>query len=494
MSASRWRPMVLLPIALLAGTPMEVLEAVIAHELAHIRRHDLWVNLLQRVLETLLFYHPAIWWLSGKVREERELCCDELAVKATGRRVEYAAALEQVASGKLAFGDAGLAAAWGTGRGMLLARVRHVLGLPLTRPAWGWPAGVAALVVLVLAGVGTHLARSAERANGSEGRAGDVPTLEEIAKALTEAEGKIANLQIQGFEMTQENLPAGAKAWQASPIRWAGTAWYDKPTGNRGRVNFDHHVLKWEGGWTPWLDSQEDVGFDGKTSRWVTHTVATVDAAGVADEFKDSRRARITKHNPLIDESMPYATGTAFNLLYTDYGEEKKLKYVPGWLRGMVRNGTKMNITRESVRGIAAVKLSLIPPARGGQFGLWLDPARGYALLKQEIVMPLDGQGVLFERKEITELAEAAPGIWYPVAASFEEAKGKNHQDRVRLTYRARKVIVNDPKFDPAVFTVPIPAGYQVADETKAESQIDKAFMYLGGTENASVVSTGEQG
>ncbi len=77
--------MVLLPAALLTGMPAELLEAVIAHELAHIRRLDLWVNLGQRVVETLLFYHPAVWWLSARVRREREVCCDEAAAGATER-------------------------------------------------------------------------------------------------------------------------------------------------------------------------------------------------------------------------------------------------------------------------------------------------------------------------------------------------------------------------------------------------------------------------
>jgi len=89
---------VLLPIALLTQCPAELLEAMIAHELAHIRRHDLWVNLFQRVVETVLFYHPAVWWVSGRMRLERELCCDDLAIRATGRRAEYATASSSCAA------------------------------------------------------------------------------------------------------------------------------------------------------------------------------------------------------------------------------------------------------------------------------------------------------------------------------------------------------------------------------------------------------------
>ena len=87
------RPVILLPASALAGLSPAQLEAVIAHELAHVRRHDYLVNLLQAVVETLLFYHPAVWWLSHRIRIERENCCDDLAVELCGDRVDYARAL-----------------------------------------------------------------------------------------------------------------------------------------------------------------------------------------------------------------------------------------------------------------------------------------------------------------------------------------------------------------------------------------------------------------
>ena len=90
-----FKPMILLPAAWLSELPPDMLEAVLAHELAHVRRLDLWVNLLQRLVETLLFYHPAMWWLSHRLRTERELCCDELAATVTNDRVRYAETLEQ---------------------------------------------------------------------------------------------------------------------------------------------------------------------------------------------------------------------------------------------------------------------------------------------------------------------------------------------------------------------------------------------------------------
>ena len=87
------RPVVLLPVRALSGLTEDQIEAVIAHELAHIRRLDCFVNLFQIGMETLLFYHPAVWWVSQRIRIEREHCCDDEAVALCGDAVTYARAL-----------------------------------------------------------------------------------------------------------------------------------------------------------------------------------------------------------------------------------------------------------------------------------------------------------------------------------------------------------------------------------------------------------------
>ena len=121
------RPVILLPVALLTAQPPALLEAVLAHELAHIRRYDLWVNALQRFVESLLFFHPVVWWMSRRVREEREICCDDIAVGLTGEPLVYATALERVASHRIEQQVAPLAVAMSGG--VLRYRVRRALGL-----------------------------------------------------------------------------------------------------------------------------------------------------------------------------------------------------------------------------------------------------------------------------------------------------------------------------------------------------------------------------
>lgn len=97
VAAGWWRPVVLVPAALIARIPTDLLEALLAHELAHIRRHDYLVNMIQSAIESLLFYHPVVWWLSRQIRIEREQIADALAATALGEPRRLAVALHQLA-------------------------------------------------------------------------------------------------------------------------------------------------------------------------------------------------------------------------------------------------------------------------------------------------------------------------------------------------------------------------------------------------------------
>jgi len=119
-----FRPVVFLPVKALTGLSEDQLESVIAHELAHIQRLDAFVNVFQVCVETLLFYHPAVWWLNKKIRAEREHCCDEMAVALCGNAVEYARALTLMEEWRSA-----PVFAMAVNRGPLTDRIVRVLGL-----------------------------------------------------------------------------------------------------------------------------------------------------------------------------------------------------------------------------------------------------------------------------------------------------------------------------------------------------------------------------
>lgn len=124
-----WKPVILLPLAVLTDLSPRQLEAILAHELAHIRRHDYLVNLLQCVLETLLFYHPAVWWISARIRRERENACDDLAVQWSGDRLTVARALTAIEELRGPAMPLALAAR----DGVLLERIKRLLGQPPRR-------------------------------------------------------------------------------------------------------------------------------------------------------------------------------------------------------------------------------------------------------------------------------------------------------------------------------------------------------------------------
>lgn len=135
------KPVVLVPTATLTGLAVRELELVLAHELAHIRRHDFAVNVVQTLVETLLFYHPAVWWMSQVIRVERENCCDDLAVRQGPGALPYARALTALEALRLQGMDASGPALSALG-GSLKDRVRRLVVAPASRCSSRWAAGV----------------------------------------------------------------------------------------------------------------------------------------------------------------------------------------------------------------------------------------------------------------------------------------------------------------------------------------------------------------
>ena len=187
------KPVILMPTSALLGLSPRQLESILAHELAHVRRRDYLVNLLQTAVETLLFYHPAVWWVSRVMRLEREACCDEIAVQVVGDRLGYARALETLESSRGATPQWVMAA---TGA-PLADRIRRLLGMPSQRNqrsgAWAMVFGFwIALGCIALLKGGDVLAsdpnddpsRSSTANEGNSKRTGDEVKKSDTANAL----------------------------------------------------------------------------------------------------------------------------------------------------------------------------------------------------------------------------------------------------------------------------------------------------------------------
>ncbi len=149
------KPVILVPASALAQLAPSQLEALLAHELAHIRRHDYLVNIIQTVVETVLFYHPAVWWTGRRIREERENCCDDIAVAVCGDPASYARALSRLEEVRVYRPQLAMAADGGS----LIGRVRRLLTgeSDTSRPASAWLAGIAVAFAVVIAWGGTSV-------------------------------------------------------------------------------------------------------------------------------------------------------------------------------------------------------------------------------------------------------------------------------------------------------------------------------------------------
>lgn len=120
------KPVILFPAGMLTHLPMDQIEAILAHELAHIKRKDYLFNILQNVVETIFFFHPAVWILSARIRTERENCCDDVAIEVCQNKIVLANALAEVASYQ---SQPMFSMAFGGQKTSLLCRIKRIVGI-----------------------------------------------------------------------------------------------------------------------------------------------------------------------------------------------------------------------------------------------------------------------------------------------------------------------------------------------------------------------------
>ncbi len=206
------RPVVLVPIRALTGLTPDQLRSVLLHELAHVRRHDAVVNVVQAVFESLLFFHPAVWWISRRIRVEREFCCDDDAVRVCGDPLSFARALSLLDSFR--DGDACVAVA-STG-GSLMERIERLIhpDVPSSRFRGGIAAPLALAVVLVAGAGAASFATSADPSAPTAPAPAPAPigvadvtdaeieiVLKEVAARLTPEQSKlVAELHAMGVD------------------------------------------------------------------------------------------------------------------------------------------------------------------------------------------------------------------------------------------------------------------------------------------------------
>ncbi|WP_128543767.1 M56 family metallopeptidase [Larkinella soli] len=225
------KPVVLLPVGLLTGLSPRQLEAVLAHELAHIYRYDYLINILQSVVEVVFFFHPATWWLSARVREEREHCCDDVAIRLCGDRTSLAQALVHIEERRQASLSAPvLAMAFGARRQSLLQRVKRVIGIAEEKPALN-SNGIAVAVCLLLF-AGLVVGQQVRKPAGSGTRRTDRDTTIQVTEKIEVKTGETYRI---------ETDPNGKKV-----ILTVENDTLDPKVEEQIRVNLERHEMEME--------------------------------------------------------------------------------------------------------------------------------------------------------------------------------------------------------------------------------------------------------
>jgi len=163
----RLKPVILIPAALLTHLPPAQIEAILLHELAHIRRADYFVNLLLAIVEILFFYHPAYWWIAKQIKQEREHCCDDQVVKRSGDQYTYAQALIAVQRLSLTHKNH-LAMNFSGEKSQFSYRIQRLFGQSATSK---WHASIGSLVIVSLLVLGFLLGPISQNAQAQQEQA-----------------------------------------------------------------------------------------------------------------------------------------------------------------------------------------------------------------------------------------------------------------------------------------------------------------------------------
>lgn len=276
-------------------------------------------------------------------------------------------------------------------------------------------------------------------------------TIEEILKGLVANETGIRTLHIKHFDCTRQTLAAGGANWQSIPWRLSGSAWYESP-GDRCRIYFSKQVMAWVDGDAPWAETELDISYDGTEGR-----VAHIRSGSFGKPLLRERDGQRFPHRPPTDATDRFtacAIGKTFSLAFFRMRQDN----IPlsAFLRQTVDSGHPPELAREVVNGFDTVRLLWHGPL-GNWRAFWLAPDKGYALIRHEMLVFPPDQG---DTENVTRLKEVSPGLWFPTAGVWDVRGSAGSRDR--YTYTAEDVIANDPKFDPAIFTLHFASGFLV--------------------------------
>ncbi|MFA5863704.1 MAG: M56 family metallopeptidase [Phycisphaerae bacterium] len=442
------RPVILLPASALTGLTPSQLEAILIHELAHIRRYDYLVNLIQTVIETLLFYHPAVWWVSRRIRIERENCCDDLAVQFCGDRLTYARALVTMEELRQDHGQLAVAADGGS----LLSRIQRLVNLPTNSFASPrWMAGMAGLATVIILLTGLTLSTYVLAADKSQDQKTDLSSdqlLQKISKTYTSARQEFRNVEIVA-SVREYQWNAGGKNWIRTPARTHVRAWYEKCPPGKVRIEFDPEIHPWMGGPTPYGENRDLLAYDGNTFRKIDFVYnGRFYESRISDKQKGWNRVLPSTSMYTGLRLTPFdADQGIFRLLFEALEDKKK------WFG---RQNIYIHAQTIQQNGQPIVKLEIGRHPSSITDIYYLDPAKNFALISYEWWWTdrKDNRRFLMSSVHVDAWKKIRNSLLFPTHAVSQWLNQRNQPDKKLMSiYQAQSVNFFDPAKSDILFT-----------------------------------------
>ena len=442
------RPVILLPASALTGLTTEQLEALLAHELAHIRRYDYLINMLQTVAETLGFYHPAVWWVSHKIRLERENCCDDLAVSISGDRICYARALTSMEEIRAGRSELAVAATGGN----LFGRIRRLVDKDSTESSrTSWIPSVITILLIAIIAIPTTLALTANDKTPQSAQF--------LLDKMLEHRSRVKNLQYVAEDNIWQDLAAEQAMIedQIKSMRESGISEQQLERFRQSRTEApesSYQILRCT------IDDEERVKIE--------QTGGTYDSSGKKVIRGDKY---IWAWNGILGTELHQSSGLPASATIRDIPQMATRlghpwKSFTGIFCGLLEEAIAAEIP-VSVEKLEGDTCRIAFDYKTRRIAAIINPSQGYTCPLQEYY---NEQGRLTSRSTI-KYEKVTGGIWFPVSGQIEDYS-PNGTVRYRSIAKLSQIRINDPDFNAGYFDVDMPEGTAVRDEVQGKKYV----------------------
>jgi hypothetical protein len=305
-----------------------------------------------------------------------------------------------------------------------------------------------------------------------------VEELKNLASTIEVTEKRLRNIKIESeaWVETKADLSDPCEPWQRTPICLSSTVWFtgdyrsswtwfypqdksEKPIEGKARLDIHKIVLGWENGAAPYLKRNYSVSFDGQCGRYIYNWDSYGGKVFRINKYHVSPNAPNELKGGWWHKMVGINASLNFHFSNEQLGFSGQLKNAAD--PNLALKNAELEVNFQKLTGIGCINMSL----KGKRFrkNWWLDPNRGFALLKHESARnDKDGNEVLTNSIDVRRLDKVAENIWWPVEVYFVSSPFGIANPWKRIVYRATNVVANDPNFHDSIFMVPVPEGYLV--------------------------------